>query len=476
MSDPAGVTVQSVHRFEVPFAGGRSAQAPMTWGQIALWDVLAWLPPGDASLNLVLHCEVPPGTTSSEVGAAVAALVGRHESLRSRYLDRDGELVQQVVGEGAVPVEVFEAGTATTAGAAAVVANQLRVVAFDGATDPPLRVGMITRAGVPVWLVLVLHHLAVDGWSLRILKEDLTALLRGGPPGLRPAGTQPVERAGWERSEPGRQRNRRSLDFWRGHLERLPPVVVGCDTGEPGTDLEWSELRSTALTTAATSLGGRHRLSPALVVHAGLLLVIGAYLGERQVATRMIVATRFAAEQRRLVGAFNQNALFCLTVADEPFSTYLLRAAEAELLAYRHSEYDLRALHGVLAEVGAARAVPLNGFCFFNDVRADVGGRQGVGRTATPEPTAELLARQRAASRINRLTAEHRAREARLFFYLHALAPKAFCSVGVDPGFAPGRTSADLLADLEWLLLHACRADDSAETLWRALAGARAAA
>ncbi|MFK3979404.1 condensation domain-containing protein [Micromonospora sp. NPDC050397] len=448
----------------------------MTWGQIAIWEVLAWLPPGDASTNLVLHCEVPPGTTSSEAGAAVAALVARHESLRSRYLDLDGELTQRVVGEGTVPVEVFEIGTAgTTAGAATVVANRIRVVNFDPATDPPLRLGMITRAGAPVWLVLVLSHLAVDGWSLRILKEDLTVLLRGGPSPLRPAGTQPVERAGWERSEAGRQRNRQSLDFWRGHLEHLPPTVLGSDTGVPGVHLEWSELRSTALTTAATSLGRRQRLSPALVVHAGLLLVIGAYLGERQVATRTIVATRFAAEERRLVGAFNQNALLSLTVADEPFSRYLLRAAEAELLAYRHSECDPRALDELVSEIGAARGTPLNGSCFFNDVRQDVGGRQGAGR-ATPEPSAELLAEQLAASRINRLAVDHRAMKAQLFFYLHVLAPKAFCSVGVDPGFAPGRNSADLLADLEWLLLEACRADSSAETLWRALAGARAVA
>ncbi|MFE0530382.1 condensation domain-containing protein [Micromonospora sp. SD19] len=466
--------MQSVHRFELPVTGGRRAHAPLTWGQIAMWDVLAWLPPGDASTNLVLHCEVPPGTTSSQAGAAIAALVVRHESLRSRYLDLDGELIQRVVDECTVPVEVFDAGSATTAGAATVVANQMRVVAFDAAADGPLRLGMITRAGVPVWLVLVLNHLAVDGWSLRILKEDLTALLRGGPSRLRPAGTQPVERAVWERSEAGRQRNRQSLDFWRCHLERLPPAVLGSDTGTSGANLEWSELRSTALTTAATGLGRKHRLSPALVVHAGLLLVIGAYLGERHVATRMIVATRFAAEQRRLVGAFNQNALLCLTVADEPFSRYLLRTAEAELLAYRHSECDPRALDALVSEVSAARVIPINGSCFFNDVREDVGGRQGEGR-ATPEPTAELLAEQLGASRINRLATDHPAMNARLFFYLHVLAPRAFCSVGVDPGFAPGRNSADLLADLEWLLLEACRADDSAEALWRALAGARTA-
>jgi hypothetical protein len=231
--------------------------------------------------------------------------------------------------------------------------------------------------------------MAVDGWSLAVLGEDLAALLSRAP--LAPAGEQPLERAGYETTGLARDRERRALAHWRERIATLPPRMLGPVSGSAPAerDLRWSRLESTALARAAAALGARCGTETGVVVMAAVTALAAAYTGEEEAALRTIVATRFRPEDRRFVGALNQNALLCVALTGESFPDFVRRTRNAALRAFRHTEYDPRALETMIAEVARERGITAGRYCFFNDVRFAASRRVAP---AEPEPPDALAA------------------------------------------------------------------------------------
>lgn len=111
----------------------------------------------------------------------------------------------------------------------------------------------MTTGGVPVRVVLVVSHMAVDGWSLKIVCEDLRTLL-SAPAALGPAAEQPLGRLAYENSERAGLRERRAFDYWAEAVRELPrvwpaarrsspwPRGHGAGTGLPSTSARREKL------------------------------------------------------------------------------------------------------------------------------------------------------------------------------------------------------------------------------------------
>jgi glutamate racemase len=119
---------------------------------------------------------VPPGVDLAAVCAALQALVGRHEALRTRFPAGDRE--QVVDGAGLLPIEMY--GDVEEARAA------LTAEPFDIVGEWGIRVGVVRRGDEPRSVVLCLSRLAVDARSANQVADDLCALLRGADPLSRP--------------------------------------------------------------------------------------------------------------------------------------------------------------------------------------------------------------------------------------------------------------------------------------------------
>ncbi|WP_344922649.1 condensation domain-containing protein, partial [Plantactinospora mayteni] len=169
--------------------------------------------------------------------AALTDVVTRHESLRT-LLRQDpvaGQAFQDVVpaGDDACAVELPVTDT-TEEGVASLLAEAAGY-AFDLATVIPFRAELYRLGEGDHVLMLVVHHSAMDGWSIRALSRDLSeayaARLRGEVPGWAPLPVQYADYALWQRKLLGEESDpeseiSRQLGFWRERLAGLPEEIT----------------------------------------------------------------------------------------------------------------------------------------------------------------------------------------------------------------------------------------------------------
>ncbi|QUQ64969.1 condensation domain-containing protein [Kutzneria sp. CA-103260] len=447
MSDPTtSVTIR--------FDAGETRQAPFTWAQIAIWDVLRWLPPADASLNMVRHAPAPAGCSVLDVTDALHTLLIRHESLRSRYREIDGRLIQEAWGSGELVVAVRDAATSPVA----EVAESLRAKPFDHAADLPVRVAVTVRAGEVDTIVVVVNHMAVDGYSLLVVLSELRLLLAGTE--LSPVAQQPIERAAYESSDRGAQRERRTLGYWTDHIAQTSPAMLADITTD---DFAWARISSPAMALAARALAADSGIRPNVSVLASIALLLAFRTGSTDPALRLLVATRFTKDDQRLVGAFNQNALLHVPVLEGPLSAFLRRVDAAQLSSLRNCEADPRKIDLIIAEDGDRRGYRPGAYCFVNDTR--VGAATGADREPLPVGERAAISDALTATVIEAPRRDGRQYTSKFFMRLDDLSDQCVLTLCANQTFLAPSTAEQFLADLERLMAHAathpgCTIDD----------------
>ncbi|MFC9329782.1 condensation domain-containing protein [Kitasatospora sp. NPDC057015] len=434
---------------------------PLAWGQLAFWDVLRWLPEGDDSPNLYRWLAVPAGTRPEQVRAALRVLMERHQALRSHYFEQDGTATQRVLAEGELRVAVHEATGPDLAAEAQGLGERLRRGATDHAHDLPIRAAVLNRDGAPAAVVLTISHLAVDAWSFRIVLRDLATLLAADAPAdhvLPARARQPAERARYERSEAGARREAATLAHWERRLRVVSPTMLEKSPRSLATGRDWASVDSPAMARALRLLAARTGVTPGTSLVALLGLLLAFRTGEPEAALRLIVATRFAPEDRDYVGAFNQNAMLHLTVADQPLERYLRGAVTTVLAAHRRCEADPRRVERLVADIAAERGFTPDSYCFFNDVsfHGDRPPRtEGRPADAGAEHDPEAVTAALPLTRLEQLPRQDPQKGAKLFLSLHRLDETCLITLSLDPAFLGRHRAVDLLGDLERLLVLA---------------------
>jgi amino acid adenylation domain-containing protein len=290
-----------------PYALIRSADAgsyPLSVGQERLW----WQRQlGSSHDEYHIHggWRFPGGLDPDGLVTALAALVGRHEILRTRFvLRQDGTTAQQVLGTVEVPI--------TWAGKdwrAAV--DKAATEPFDLARAPLFRAVVADIDDGPA-LYIVLHHIVTDRWSMDVLPRDLfefyLAALDGRPPELPELPVQYGDYAAWQRRYLTAERIGPLLDWWTatlaGHerpelpLDRPRPAVA---TGAGASVV--AELPEAA-TSVLTDLAWRARATPFIVVMAALASTLADFTGQPDVVVGAIVSDRPHSDLRDLIGFF----------------------------------------------------------------------------------------------------------------------------------------------------------------------------
>src|SRR5436305_8764582 len=163
--------------------------APASFGQRRLW-LNDCLDPGRPTYNVPVALRVSGRLRPELLRAALAALTGRHETLRTAFGVEDGEPVQLISAALEPVFAVVELGGLPAGRREAEARRGLALEAerpFDLTRPPLLRTTLLTLGPDDHRLLLSLHHIVTDGWSLGILVRELLALYAAGAEG-RPAG------------------------------------------------------------------------------------------------------------------------------------------------------------------------------------------------------------------------------------------------------------------------------------------------
>ena len=429
----------------------------MTWGQVAIWDVLQWLGPDDASLNQVVVRAVPEGRGLDDVAAALQHLVERHETLRTAFIETDGVLRQHIRSAVDLDVPVFAADDHAEAKELADrSAAELVGAPFDLASGKPLRCTVITVDAAPVYVVLAVTHMAVDGGSMRILTGELETVLRRKYDLLPARAQQPLDRAVYETSPEGATREVRTLRHWQRVAETGAPSTMSRLAVPADEDLEWATIDSLAMGEATRVLAQGGGVGPAIAVLGAIGQLFAEITGEDGPVIRSLTATRFKPHDRDYIGAFNQNALLRLPTEEDGVADYLSRAATAFLSSVRACEANPRKTEEALRNAAGERGFTPGSYCFFNDIAT------GRGPTApepgTPLPTAEQVAAAVAHTRAAELPYEGRQIDSKFFVFLQSLTPTVTLRLCKDRRFLPDVDAVGFLRRLEQLMISAAYA------------------
>ncbi|SCL26661.1 Condensation domain-containing protein [Micromonospora pallida] len=355
------------------FHGGRAATGPLTWGQRAMWRTVAEFASVQHSfLNLrrVLAVSARAGVDPARAVGALAALVGRHESLRTRVHPTDGDLRQVAAAEGRLPVLVHTAPGADPDGqeTAGTLAARLGAPRFDHAVEWPLRAALVVVDGLVRQIVVVFSHSTVDFHATETVLRDLRMLLlRGVVP--TPPGLQSLDVAERER-QAERRRSDRAVAYW---LRQFPALGAGRFAARavpaPTPRYRQGALTSAAIHHAVRVLAARHGVSSSTVLLAATAAALSAD-GPEVCGIVTMANNRFQPAYDTAISKLNQIGLCRVDLTGRPdFAALLRRTRQASLDAYRHAYYDPIAMARAFAEHGYDHGTGFAPFCYLNDIR-----------------------------------------------------------------------------------------------------------
>jgi hypothetical protein len=356
------------------FHGERTGVEPLTWGQRSIWDTVARLAPADHFLNVrrVLSLSVRAGVTPAAAASAVGRLMSRHETLRTRVRLVGSEPQQVLAGAGRLAIGSVEAAPDDLDAVAGALRDRLVAPPFDYPREWPLRVGLVTCAGLVRRVALVVSHLSVDGYATDLLLRDLRLLLLRDT--VAPVtGRQPLDVARAERERA--HVSARALEHWATEYRRLPRTMLARVGEAHDPPYQRVLLTSTALDLAARAVALRHRTSTATVLLAATAAVLGGWTGHGVCALETLVHNRFQEGHADIMGTLVQTGLFVVDVADDPGLDVLVpRTFQAALRAYRNAYYFPPARDRLTEGLGRAPGTPFNPYGCFNDVRLAADG------------------------------------------------------------------------------------------------------
>jgi amino acid adenylation domain-containing protein len=342
----------------------RGQSFPLSYAQERLW-FLDQLEPGSSAYNIPGAVRLSGGLDEAALARALTEVVRRHEVLRTSFASEGGRPVQRIAPPAALPLPVIDlSGLRRPGREAAAQEEAARALAateftrpFDLAAGPPLRALLLRLTAAERILVLTVHHIVSDAWSMRILVHEAATLYAAfaaaGPSGERfPGGTAlpprmggglpplPVQYADYavaERQWLDAAALASQLAYWRRRLAGLDgPLELPADRPRPqaqsfrGTHLGVA-LQGSALA-ELRALAQREGATLFTLLLAALLVLLRRYSGRDDLTVGTPVANRDLPEIEPLIGLFvNTLVLRGDLSGDPPFRQLLAELREAVL-------------------------------------------------------------------------------------------------------------------------------------------------
>ncbi|NED73824.1 amino acid adenylation domain-containing protein [Streptomyces sp. SID9944] len=367
----AGALVEAGPSRPVLAAGVRPQSLPLSFAQQRLW-IIGQLAGPSAAYNMPLVLRLSGALDRRALTAALDDVVGRHESLRTVFPVIDGEPVQHIIPADAVTLPLT--WTDTDDEQVTGLAVQAAAHVFDLTTEIPLRVNVFSTRPDEHVLLLLVHHIACDGWSVGPLGKDLATAYTARTAGTTPQWTDlPVQYADytlWQRDLLGSQDDptstaARQTAHWRDALTALP-TELGLPLDRPRPTTATHHGAHTPLTidththTRITELARNTGVTPFMVVQAALAVLLAQLTGETDIPLGTPVAGRTEEALHDLIGLFLNTLVLRTDVSGDPTFTQLLtRVRDTDLAAFENQDLPFERLVEITAPPRTAARHPL---------------------------------------------------------------------------------------------------------------------
>ncbi|MGP3933653.1 non-ribosomal peptide synthetase [Nonomuraea sp. KM88] len=361
---------------------------PLSYGQRRLW-FLDRLQPGGVEYTVPLMLRLEGPLDHDVLRRALEEIVARHETLRTRYAGGQEGPHQIVDPPGPVPLPLTDAAGRLDQ----LVAEHLSEP-FDLERGPVLRALLLRLAPEEHVLVLAVHHIACDGWSLSILRRELAeiypALLAGQDSPLPPPRIRYADFAHWQRGRPAGAALDGQAGYWRTRLAGLEPMELPTDRPRPARrDTSGDAVAFTVpapVAQAVLAMGRQQGATPFTTLLTAVLAVLAVHCGQRDLAVGTPVAGRDRSETEDVVGFFVNTLVLRADLSGDPaFADLLERVRQGVLADFAHQDLPFEQL---VDELGVTRDLSRTPFTNVMFVTGEAGpDRTPMGRLSVSELT-----------------------------------------------------------------------------------------
>ncbi|MGW6122779.1 non-ribosomal peptide synthase/polyketide synthase [Nocardia sp. NPDC055165] len=341
-------------------AGERPHRIPLSYAQQRMW-FLNQFDAESVADNIAAAIRLTGVIDYAAMNAAVAAVFARHEALRTRYPAVDGIPFQQVLDADQLTITLEPRAIAPVD-----LGNRIRALAavpFAVDSEPPVRLHLLHTGTDEHVLVLVLHHIAADGWSVAPLTRDVmvayAAHLAAAAPQWTPLPVQYADFALWQRDALGAEDDAesalsRQLTFWTTELADLPDLL-SLPSDRPRPAVASGRGARQAFTVPAEiidrlrGIGARANASLFMVLHTAFATTLAELSGQQDISIGTPVAGRGDQALDDLVGMFvNTLVLRTRIRPDATFAELLGTVRDSDLRALANADVTFDRLVEVL--------------------------------------------------------------------------------------------------------------------------------
>ncbi|WP_122859806.1 non-ribosomal peptide synthetase, partial [Pseudomonas viridiflava] len=320
---------------------------PLSFAQQRLW-FLAQMEDANSAYNIPLGLQLNGQLDTRALKRALERIVVRHDSLRSRFIQQEGEARVEAAAASVVPDLLWQDLRGQDEQALQRVVREEAAQPFDLLDDLPIRGRLLCLAEDRHVLLLTLHHIVADGWSLGVFTRELTALYRAFSQGLDdplpPLALQYADYTLWQRDWLDVERMSHQSDYWHQALSGAPALLT-LPTDRPRPARQDYSGASVAvrldprLCDDLKTFCQLHAVTPFMLFMGAWAVLLARLSGQSEVVIGMPVANRRRSEVEELIGLFVNTLAVRIDTSGEPDASTLLAHIKSQVIqAQEHQD------------------------------------------------------------------------------------------------------------------------------------------
>jgi amino acid adenylation domain-containing protein len=331
-------------------AVGETEAVHLSWSQERLW-FLAQLEEATATYNIPGAIRLSGHLNVEALQFALSEIVRRHEILRTSFVSVEGTPVQVINPEATLSFKVVDLQNYEATEREALVQQETKseaITPFDLKIAPLIRCSLLQLETTESVLLLTMHHIISDGWSIGILLQELSTLysayIQGEVSPLAELEIQYADFAMWQRQWLNESVLEEQLDYWKQQLAKLPELLqLPTDRPRPAIQTYRGQTQNFILDTELTQklhdLSGKSGTTMFMILQAALATLLSRYSGQSDFTIGSPIGNRNRREIEPLIGFFVNTLVLRTKFEDNPsFEELLARVRETTLQAYEHQD------------------------------------------------------------------------------------------------------------------------------------------
>ncbi len=333
-----------------------NAEIALSYAQQRLW-FLDQFEPNSASYNIPFGLRLVGTLNVVALEQSLIEIIHRHEALRTNFITVDGQATQIIQTQPNWSVSVVDLKHLPLIEqevAAQTLVKQQAFEPFDLASEALIRATLIVLSQTEQWLLVCMHHVVSDGWSIGVFVEELTTIYnaysQGQPSPLLPLPIQYTDFAIWQRQWLQGEVLQSQLSYWEKQLANAPTFLpLPTDRPRPavqtfnGAYLEFA--LSSELTQRLVQLSQKQGCTFFMTLLAAYNTLLYRYTGQTDILVGTPIANRDRTEVEGLIGFFVNTLVMRTDLSDNPtFNELLPRLREMAFGAYAHQDLPFEML------------------------------------------------------------------------------------------------------------------------------------